>query len=184
MTNRSFLSLVLLLFTIFLPAVAAHYNECVYTVYVQTGYFVHAGTDSRISLTLANSNGKSVWVPNLKDWGIMGSMHDYYERGNLDIFAGRGPCIDTPICKLSLTSDGSGAHPGWFCDYVELTATGPHKACSQTIFYVDQWLSTDVPPFELTAIVDGCKSVHVAPKQGNVGTPPFAVRNSNSSVSE
>lgn len=86
----------------------------------------------------------------------MGHSHDYFERGNLDIFTGLGPCVGAPLCRLNLTSDGSGGHHGWYCDFVEVTSTGPHKDCSQSIFYVDQWLATDAPPFELTAVIDGC----------------------------
>lgn len=95
----------------------------------------------------------------------MGPSHDYYERGNIDIFSGRGPCIGTPLCRLNLTSDGSGKHHGWYCDYIEVTSTGPHKQCSQTIFYVNQWLATDVAPFQLTAQLDGCSSWDQRAKQ-------------------
>ncbi|KAG5558340.1 hypothetical protein RHGRI_008312 [Rhododendron griersonianum] len=131
-------------------------NECVYTFYVQTGSGIKSGTDSAISVVLGDSQGRSVWVPNLRSWGLMGHSHDYFERGNLDIFTGLGPCVGAPLCRLNLTSDGSGAHHGWYCDFVEVTSTGPHKDCSQSIFYVDQWLATDAPPFELTAVIDGC----------------------------
>lgn len=127
-----------------------------YTLYVQTGSVVRAGTDSKISVVLGDPKGKSVSIPNLKKWGLMGRNHDYFERGNLDIFTGRGPCIESPICKLNLTSDGSGAHHGWFCEYVQVTSTGPHRGCSQSIFYVDQWLANDTPPYQLTTVLDGC----------------------------
>ncbi|KAL3834652.1 hypothetical protein ACJIZ3_009388 [Penstemon smallii] len=161
-TGRLFCSLLLLALIVSAvsaaAAAAASSNECVYTLYVQTGSFIKAGTDSNISISLGNANGKSVSIPNLKDWGLMGHKHDYYERGNLDIFTGRGPCITTPICSLNVTSDGSGAHHGWFCEYIEVTSTGPHKGCSQSIFYVDQWLATDAPPYQLSAVIDGCKT--------------------------
>jgi len=87
----------------------------------------------------------------------MGRSHDYFEKGSLDIFTGRGPCMESPVCRLNLTSDGSGAHHGWFCEYVEVTSTGPHRGCSQSIFYVDQWLATDTPPHQLTTVLDGCR---------------------------
>lgn len=128
-----------------------------YTLYIQTGGIIGAGTNSRISATLGDSSGRSVWIQNLRDWGLMGPNYDYFERGNLDIFSGRGPCISHPVCRLNLTSDGSGTHHGWFCDFVELTSTGPHKACTQSLFYVDQWLATDAPPYQLTAVLDGCQ---------------------------
>ncbi|CAL0329439.1 unnamed protein product [Lupinus luteus] len=135
---------------------AADSNECVYSMYVKTGSIIDGGTDSKISITLADSTGRSVWIPNMIQWGLMGSTHDYFERGNLDAFTGRGPCIASPICRLNLTSDGLGNQPGWYCDSVEVTSTGPHKGCSQTTFYFDRWLALDVPPYRLNAIIDNC----------------------------
>lgn len=148
-------------------------KDCVYTLYVKTGSIIKGGTDSKISVTLSDGSGRSVWVPNLKPWGLMGPGHDYFERGNLDVFTGRGPCIGSPVCRLNLTSDGAGSHHGWFCDYVEVTSTGPHKRCSQTAFYVNQWLSDDAPPFQLAAVVDGCGGAAAEKKRGrlNVGNP-------------
>lgn len=131
-------------------------DECVYTLYVKTASIIKSGTDSKISLSLGDPQGRFVWVTDLQSWGLMGPSYDYYELCNLDIFSGTGPCIGTPICRLNLTSDGSGSYHGWYCDYVKVTFTGPHKGCSQTIFYVDQWLATDAPPFKLTAQLDGC----------------------------
>nr|XP_048326602.1 PLAT domain-containing protein 3-like [Ziziphus jujuba var. spinosa] len=141
-------------------------NECVFTLYVKTGSIIRAGTDSKISLTIGDPSGGSVWVPDLESWGLMGSTYNYFERGNLDIFTGRGPCVGAPLCRLNLTSDGTGPHSGWYCDYIEVTSTGPHTACSQTVFYVDQWLAVDAPPYKLTAILDGCKNGNVVAEHG------------------
>uniref|UniRef100_A0A7N0RDT1 PLAT domain-containing protein n=1 Tax=Kalanchoe fedtschenkoi TaxID=63787 RepID=A0A7N0RDT1_KALFE len=132
-------------------------NECVYSIYVKTGPWIKSGTDSKISLTVSDATSRFVTVPNLESWGLMGPKYDYYERDNLDIFAGRGPCIGAPICRLNLTSDGIGPHHGWYCEYLEITSTGPHKQCAQTAFYVEQWLATDAAPYQLTAVLDGCK---------------------------
>ncbi|XP_058104397.1 PLAT domain-containing protein 3-like [Magnolia sinica] len=153
------MSAVVFVFLLLAAAASASKDECVYTAYVKTGSVIKGGTDSRISLSLGDSRGKELKVRDLEDWGLMGPTYDYYERGNLDIFSGRGPCLSWPICRLNLTSDGSGDHHGWFCEYVEVTATGPHKSCSQTIFYVRQWLATDAPPYELTAVLDGCSQI-------------------------
>ncbi|KAG5249151.1 PLAT domain-containing protein [Salix suchowensis] len=79
------------------------------------------------------------------------------------------------ICSLNLTSDGQGSHHGWYCDYVEVTSTGPHKECGQTIFYVDQWLAADAPPFKLTALLDGCRIGDDDVKKGKHGK--FVVEN-------
>ncbi|CAI0377860.1 unnamed protein product [Linum tenue] len=152
-------------------------SECVYTFYVKTGSGFKSGTDSKISVSIGDPTGRSAWIPNLQQWGLMGPGHDYYERGHVDIFSGRAPCIGAPICRLNLTSDGSGSHHGWYCDYVEVTFTGAHKQCRQTIFYVDQWLATDAAPYRLTALLDGCgrwtsegaKEVEAGNRLGNVG---------------
>lgn len=95
----------------------------------------------------------------------MGPGHDYFERGNLDIFSGRGPCLGAPICAMNLTSDGSGPHHGWYCNYVEVTTTGPHVPCSQQLFTVEQWIARDAPPYELTAIRDTCGAPRVQDHQ-------------------
>ncbi|XP_077251503.1 PLAT domain-containing protein 3-like [Tasmannia lanceolata] len=132
-------------------------DDCVYVVYIRTGSIFKGGTDSIISLTLNNSKGGSVEISNLETWGgLMGPTHDYFERGNLDIFAGRGKCLGSPACVMNLTSDGSGSHHGWYCNYVEVTWTGPHVPCGQQLFTVEQWLGRDVSPYQLTAIRDFC----------------------------
>ncbi|KAK9713445.1 hypothetical protein RND81_06G027400 [Saponaria officinalis] len=87
----------------------------------------------------------------------MGQGYDYYERGNLDIFTGRGPCLESPICSMKLMSDGTGEHHGWYCNYVEVTSTGSHRGCGQELFTVEQWLALDRSPHELTAVRDNCK---------------------------
>ncbi|XP_031502405.1 PLAT domain-containing protein 3-like [Nymphaea colorata] len=151
-------ALLLLLFVISDVATSSSSNDnCVYTVYVRTGSIIKGGTDSKISLTISDSSYRpGVHVKDLESWGLMPDGHDYYERGNLDIFSGRGRCLDGPICYLNLTSDGTGPHHGWYCEYVEVTATGPHLGCSQTIFYVRQWLALDAPPYRLDSIINGC----------------------------
>lgn len=129
-------------------------DACVYTLYVQTGQKVAAGTDSNINLTLSGDHGHGVAIHNLKAWGgLMGSKHDYFEAGNLDIFSGRAPCLPATPCKIRLTTDGTGSFPAWYCDYVEVTTTRPGSLCAKTNFSVGQWLNI----FTLyTANVDYC----------------------------
>ncbi|XP_066345223.1 PLAT domain-containing protein 3-like [Miscanthus floridulus] len=134
-------------------------NQCVYTVYVRTGSIWKGGTDSTIGVTLLGADGTGIRIRDLAAWGgLMGAGHDYYERGNLDIFSGRGPCMSQAPCAMNLTSDGSGAHHGWYCNYLEVTVTGPHLGCAQTLFTVEQWLATDASPYRLYAVVDECKT--------------------------
>ncbi|XP_019185194.1 PREDICTED: PLAT domain-containing protein 3-like isoform X1 [Ipomoea nil] len=133
--------------------------DCVYTVFVRTGSIVKAGTDSNITLTLFDADGYGIRINNLETWGgLMGPGYNYFERGNLDIFSGRGPCLSRRVCYMNLTSDGTGPHHGWYCNYVEVTVTGVHQACYQQLFTVEQWLSTDTSPYELTAIRNICES--------------------------
>ncbi|KAK4485942.1 hypothetical protein RD792_008598 [Penstemon davidsonii] len=133
--------------------------ECIYAVYVQTGSIQRAGTHSVISLSLVDEYGAQIVIPNLEEeWGLMGSGYNYFETGNLDIFGGRGPCLTGPVCGLNLTSDGSGPYHGWYCDYVDVTTVGVGKQCSQQHFTVEQWLATDSPPYQLTAVRNTCSS--------------------------
>ncbi|OAY71571.1 hypothetical protein ACMD2_08504 [Ananas comosus] len=156
---RHFPSLLLLV-TLLLPFLTNGDDDdsrCVYTVYVRTGSVIKSGTDATVGLTLADASGREVSVPDLVAWGgLMGPAHDYFERANLDVFSGRGPCGLGPLCRLNLTSDGWGPHHGWYCEYVEVTLTGPHTPCAQTLFYVRQWLAADAAPYQLYATVDGC----------------------------
>ncbi|XP_042382544.1 PLAT domain-containing protein 3-like [Zingiber officinale] len=160
------LSTLLLLLPFFLTS-ADEDDQCVYTLYVSTGTVIKAGTDATIGLTLGDEAGQSFTVRDLRKWGgLMGADHDYFELDALDAFSGRGPCgLRLPICRINLTSDGAGRHHGWYCDYLEVTATGPHLPCSQTLFYVRQWLATDAPPYSLYATVDGCDQLQGAPRQ-------------------
>ncbi|MCL7033497.1 hypothetical protein MKW94_027264 [Papaver nudicaule] len=135
-------------------------DDCVYTVYIRTSSIIKGGTDSKISLTLYNKHGKTFNIPNIETWGgLMEPGHDYFERGNLDIFSGRGDCFEHRICGMILTSDGTGWGHGWYVNYVELTTTGKHKNCHKQLFTVEQWLATDTYPWNLTAVRDNCDSV-------------------------
>ncbi|KAK9670460.1 hypothetical protein RND81_13G203500 [Saponaria officinalis] len=86
----------------------------------------------------------------------MGQNYDYFERGNLDIFSGRGPCLNGPVCAIKVISDGSGSHHGWYCDYIDVTTTGPNTGCAKMKFDVEQWLATDTSPYELSALTNYC----------------------------
>ncbi|KAG0469646.1 hypothetical protein HPP92_016346 [Vanilla planifolia] len=138
-------------------------ENCVYTFYIRTGTVWKGGTDSKISVAIAGSDSVSIEITNIEDWGgLMGEGYNYFERGNLDIFAGRGPCLSSPPCWLNLTSDGSGEHHGWYCNYVEVTTTGPHSGCFQSQFTIEQWLATDTSPYKLYATRDYCPPVELA----------------------
>ncbi|KAM6563793.1 hypothetical protein CsatB_023791 [Cannabis sativa] len=152
-----FLSLLLTLSFIAIAVPSDSDPDCVYTVYVRTGSILKGGTDSKMTVRFYDSNGYGVQINNLEAWGgLMGPGYNYFERGNLDIFSGRGPCLTAPICALNLTSDGTGPHHGWYCNYLEVTTTGAHIDCNQKLFTIEQWLATDTSPYELTAIRADC----------------------------
>ena len=132
-------------------------DDCVYTVYIRTGSIIKGGTDSIIGLTLYDADGYGIYIRNLEAWGgLMDPGHNYFERGNLDIFSGRGPCLDGPVCAVNVTSDGSGPHHGWYCNYVEVTTTGAHIPCAQQQFTIEQWIATDASPYRLWAARNYC----------------------------
>lgn len=65
--------------------------------------------------------------------------------------------MDGPICKLNLTSDGSGAHHGWYCNYVKVITMGAHIPCAQQFFFiVEQWVATDASLMSFTVSRDVC----------------------------
>ncbi|CAJ1856086.1 unnamed protein product [Sphenostylis stenocarpa] len=133
-------------------------DDCVYTLYIRTGSIIKGGTDSIIGLKLYDALGYGLYIKNLEAWGgLMDPGHNYFERGNLDIFSGRGPCLDRPVCAINLTSDGSGPHHGWYVNYVEVNSAGVHAPCSQLQFTVEQWLATDTSPYELWAARNYCQ---------------------------
>ncbi|KAL1198505.1 PLAT domain-containing protein 2 [Cardamine amara subsp. amara] len=86
----------------------------------------------------------------------MGSGHNYNENGNLEIFTGKEKCLPSPICLLTLTSDGSGNKPGWYVDYVEVTTAKVGSVRTVQRFYVQQWLAIDESPYELTTERNNC----------------------------
>ncbi|XP_057417578.1 PLAT domain-containing protein 3-like [Lotus japonicus] len=133
--------------------------DCVYTVYVRTGSVLKGGTDSKIGIKLYDKYGYYIYIKNLESWGgLMGSGYNYFERGNLDIFSGRGPCLEAPVCAVNVTSDGYGDHHGWYANYVEVTSTGAHISCSQEQFEIEQWLATDTSPYQLWAVRNYCRN--------------------------
>ncbi|KAE9610295.1 hypothetical protein Lal_00006821 [Lupinus albus] len=153
-----FLSVLFLLSFSFTTTKCDPDYDCVYTVYIRTGSVLKGGTDSKIGLKLYDKYGYYINIKNIESWGgLMGKNYNYFERGNLDIFSGRGPCLEGPVCAVNVTSDGSGDHHGWYCNYVEVTTTGSHLSCNQEQFEVEQWLATDTSPYQLWAVRNQCK---------------------------
>ncbi|KAF8079949.1 hypothetical protein N665_0989s0016 [Sinapis alba] len=164
------LTVLLVIATVSSISFADEDAECVYTFYLRTGSIWKAGTESIISARIYDKYGDYIGIKNLEAWGgLMGPGYKYYERGNLDIFSGKAPCLPSPVCSLNLTSDGSGDHHGWYVNYVEVTTAGVHAKCSQQSFEVEQWLATDTSPYELTAVRNNCP-VSLRESVGRVGS--------------
>ncbi|XP_028761123.1 PLAT domain-containing protein 3-like [Neltuma alba] len=133
-------------------AAMATSQQCQYIVRVKTGDRKDAGTDSVIGLKLTSSSGDSFTVNNLQSWGIMAPGHDYFERGNLDVFSGTGTCLS--VCDITVTSNGEGNKPGWYLDFVDITVSG--GLSRKVAFPVNQWLALDEWPRHLYATVNLC----------------------------
>ncbi|XP_028790963.1 PLAT domain-containing protein 3-like [Neltuma alba] len=145
---------LLFLSLISFAAILATSEQCTYVVRVKTGDRKDAGTDSKMTLKLKSASGFSFTVDNLERWGVMGPGHDYFERGNLDVFSGRSPCLRA--CAMSVISNGEGNKPGWYLDYVEITMVGAGGQTSKVSFPVNQWLALDEWPKHLYANVNLC----------------------------
>ncbi|KAJ8446667.1 hypothetical protein Cgig2_002829 [Carnegiea gigantea] len=140
-----------------LPVIITSSDECVHAVCIRTGSIILGGTESTISLALFDQYGTGLNISDLSSWGgLMGPDHSYFDRSTLDIFSGSGPCLSGPICSMRLSSDGSGPHHGWYCNYVEVTSTGAYAPCNRRLLTVEKWLALDTPPYELTTTRDDC----------------------------
>ncbi|KAL3684824.1 hypothetical protein R1sor_002846 [Riccia sorocarpa] len=134
-------------------------GDCVYTIFVKTGWLPKSGTNSNIGLEFFDKKLHSYKIDNLTEWGngyLADEGHNYFERTQLDVFTGYGKCFDDAICALNITTDGSGTNPGWYSEYVEVTVSGAGKACKNHHFEVEQWLATDTFPYSLTTHIDDC----------------------------
>ncbi|XP_065876803.1 PLAT domain-containing protein 1-like [Euphorbia lathyris] len=151
-------------------------SECVYTLFIRTGSIFKGGTDSIVSVRLYDELGEYIGITNLRSWGgLMGPEHSYFERGNLDFFSGKAPCLSSPVCALNLTSDGVGPHHGWYVNYVEVATAGVHGTCSQEQFTIEQWLASDAAPYELTAIRNNCPTYSTLGRKDRLGVKSASI---------
>ncbi|RID66152.1 hypothetical protein BRARA_D01312 [Brassica rapa] len=168
MAGREVLLLsLLIIITISVVAFADREPHCVYTFYIETGPVDGAGTDSIISVKISDKSGQNIDIQDIVTWGgLMGPSYDYFEKGSLDIFSGKAQCLPSPVCSLSLTSDGSGVYPAWYVNYVDLTTVSVHVKSAHQYFDVEQWLATDTPPYNLTVVRNNCQ---VSPMESTIG---------------
>lgn len=138
-------------------------RECVYSLFVRTGDRPNSGTDSKINVTLADIHGESFVIHNLEKWGLMKIGHQYFENGNTDFFSVKGKCLTPPVCKMVLSSDGSGVSPSWFISYIKVTQTETHVKCVDSTFVIEKWLGSELhangvghAPFVMTVVLEDC----------------------------
>ncbi|ESQ46120.1 hypothetical protein EUTSA_v10000335mg [Eutrema salsugineum] len=166
---------LLLIAAVSVVAFADREVDCVYTFYLKTGSLDGAGTDSIISANISDKAGQEIVIKNLVTWGgLMGQGYDYFENGNVDIFSGKERCLPSPVCSLSLTSDNSGHKPAWYVEYVEFTTSKVRADSTYQYFNVSQWLSTDFPPYNLTAVRKNCP-VSLSEGVGPVGSDQISM---------
>lgn len=121
-------------------------------MYVQTGNIPYAGTTSNITIFLSDNTKAELPIVNLQSWGLMGPTHNYFRPGEVDLFAGKGPCLRGPVCGLILVLDG---FDSWYCDYIEVTTVGLGKSCSYKHFVVNKWF--DVNAGTAVILQDECQ---------------------------
>ncbi|KAJ3679566.1 hypothetical protein LUZ60_017577 [Juncus effusus] len=131
---------------------------------LSTGNRMNAGTDSTIDLSTGDLTGSQLSVSDPISWGgLMGSNHSYFQKGGLDLFSAHAACGVAPLCHLNLTSNGAGSsNLGWYCEYVQVTSTGPHMSCTTYEFSVNRWLSANTWPYQLSAAIDACSETTFA----------------------
>lgn len=121
-------------------------------MYVQTGDIPYAGTTSNITIFLSDVTKAELPIVNLQNWGLMGPAHNYFRPGEVDLFAGKGPCLRGPVCSLTIVLGG---FDSWYCDSIEITTVGFEKSCSQKHFVVKKWL--DVNAGTAVILQDECE---------------------------
>ncbi|KAG6399741.1 hypothetical protein SASPL_141224 [Salvia splendens] len=131
----------------------ANSSDCIYTIYVQTADIPSAGTKSNVTVFIGDSYNDELPINNLKDWGLMGPSGNYFKAGETDLFAGKGPCLRGPICRLIIVLSG---YDNWYCDSIEITTVALEKSCSQKHFTVKKWL--DVNRGSALILQDECVS--------------------------
>jgi len=124
---------------------------------VGTGGRDSAGTDATVSLTLCTGSSCFLHVPNLAQYGTQGPSHDYFEKGNRDLFQIPTNEGCNYACRMIIDHDNSGNKPGWYLDFVY---TGAYENNGvkrfESDFTVSRWLATSEWPYNTEAEVNHC----------------------------
>lgn len=132
-------------------AQAATVQAVAVDIEVTTGDRANAGTDDRISMKLSGRTGPTGTIASLKAFS-QDPGRDLFERGNTDRFKVTLPRLIDPICKILVTSSGTGNKPNWYLEKVVVRGPG-----GVTTVKIEQWLSVTEPPRQLTAIRNWCR---------------------------
>ena len=108
-------------------------HRCDYTLEIRTGTINRAGTDSVVTIEL-HDRGSDYWD------GVINAIGPKLEIGSLDHVVFRNKhCVDP--CEITVSIDGSGEGPDWYCDYVEVRVS---RDISRTVlFKIYQWITKD-----------------------------------------
>lgn len=120
------------------------YNQCTYTIITSTGNIEGAGTQADVNVEFFDKYGDSVLFVGLK------SQNRNFNRGATDTFTVVGNCVQN-ICRMHLSHDDSGPHPGWFVNTVTVSLLYQTQ-----VFNVFEWLAKDEPPYSLSRTVSSC----------------------------
>lgn len=123
---------------------AVQYNQCTYTIITSTGNIEGAGTQADVNVEFFDKYGDSVLFVGLK------SQNRNFNRGATDTFTVVGNCVQN-ICRMHLSHDDSGPHPGWFVNTVTVSLLYQTQ-----VFNVFEWLAKDEPPYSLSRTVSSC----------------------------
>ena len=108
-------------------------NRVPYTIHVHTGDVRNAGTDSKVFIELFGgrhddkSSGRII-------------LKGKFERGDIDICNIESPVLISPVSRVLIGHDNSGAFPSWFLNRVDLET--PMTGMKQ-VFPCERWLAKD-----------------------------------------
>ncbi|XP_036382736.1 lipoxygenase homology domain-containing protein 1-like [Megalops cyprinoides] len=123
-------------------------QKVLYEITVVTGDVQHAGTDTKIYLSVFGANGNTEAI-------LLEKKEDRFERGQEDTFNLEIDDI-APLKKIRVRIDGSGSRPDWFLDKIIMRNLTTDDVA---VFTYADWLSKTKGPkrtkiCELAAVVD------------------------------
>ncbi|PUZ60438.1 hypothetical protein GQ55_4G126900 [Panicum hallii var. hallii] len=135
-----------------------------YLFEVQTGDMRLAGTDSQLTFTFSDTDSNSF---ELVYDGSGEIYQQFFERGqyNYDEFT---KDIFMKPCRLKIKTDGRGAAPSWYCEWVKISVWGQRfEEHYEHRFIVQHWIGPNDPdPSELT--VNDCNKASMASAKKNM----------------